>query len=170
MFNFVCKLYVNHNFFIIYLSGVAKNLNPVLASLPSSRSISPPLSPKGDLDGGGCQSSGSTTVSATSSPGLDEEPEQSRITINPTIEMSPRKKPRKQQLTGVELTESRYTEEEMQFITEEKMKKENKEESKDKFSDKRQVSNMQSDIKSSNQQTENTIRTRPVPSLIGLYM
>lgn len=84
--------------------------------------------------------------------------------------MSPRKKPRKQQLTGVELTEPRCTEEEMQFITEEKMKKENKEESKEKFSDKRQISNVQSDIKSSNQQTENTIRTRPIPSLIGLYM
>ncbi|XP_072766825.1 uncharacterized protein [Anoplolepis gracilipes] len=149
------------------VKSVAKNLNPVLASLPSSRSISPPLSPKGDLDGGGCQSSGSTTVSATSSPGLDEEPEQSRINLNPTIEMSPRKKPRKQQLTGVELTEPRCTEEEMQFITEEKMKKDTKEESKEKFSDKRQVSNVQSDIKSSNQQTENTIRARPVPSLIG---
>lgn len=147
------------------VKGAAKNLNPVLASLPSSRSISPPLSPK-DLDGGGCQSSGSTTVSATSSPGLDEELEQSRITINPIVEMSPRKKPRKQQLTGVELTESRCTEEEMQFITEEKMKKENKEESKEKLSDKRQVSSVQSD-KSSNQQTEHTIRTRPVPSLIG---
>lgn len=125
---------------------------------------SPPCSPKGDQDGG--QSSGSTTVSATSSPGLDEEPEQSRITINPTIEMSPRKKPRKQQLTGVELTESRGIEEEMQFITEERMKKENKEESKEKLSDKRQVSNVQSDIKSP-QQTEITIRTRPVPSLLG---
>ncbi|XP_029161922.1 histone deacetylase complex subunit SAP130-A isoform X2 [Nylanderia fulva] len=149
------------------VKGAAKNLNPVLASLPSSRSISPPLSPKGDLDGGGCQSSGSTTVSATSSPGLDEEPEQSRITINPIVEMSPRKKPRKQQLTGVELTEPRCTEEEMQFITEEKMKKDNKEESREKLSDKRQVSSVQSDIKSSNQQMEHTIRTRPVPSLIG---
>lgn len=127
---------------------------------------SPPCSPKGDQDGGGCQSSGSTTVSATSSPGLDEELEQSRITINPTIEMSPRKKPRKQQLTGVELTEPRCTEEEMQFITEEKLKKEIKEESKEKLSDKRQLSNVQSDIKSSTQQTD-TIRTRPVPSLLG---
>lgn len=128
---------------------------------------SPPCSPKGDQDGGGCQSSGSTTVSATSSPGLDEELEQSRITINPTIEMSPRKKPRKQQLTGVELIEPRCTEEEMQFITEEKLKKEIKEESKEKLSDKRQLSNVQSDIKSSTQQTEITIRTRPVPSLLG---
>ncbi|KAG5317961.1 SP130 deacetylase, partial [Acromyrmex heyeri] len=152
-----------------FLAGAAKNLVPVLASLPSSRSMSsPPCSPKGDQDGGGCQSSGSTTVSATSSPGLDEELEQSRITINPTIEMSPRKKPRKQQLTGVELTEPKFTEEEMQFLTEEKLKKENKEESKEKLSDKRQLSNVQSDIKSSTQQTEITIaRSRPVPSLLG---
>ncbi|XP_018352917.1 PREDICTED: histone deacetylase complex subunit SAP130-A isoform X3 [Trachymyrmex septentrionalis] len=152
-----------------FLTGAAKNLVPVLASLPSSRSMSsPPCSPKGDQDGGGCQSSGSTTVSATSSPGLDEELEQSRITINPTIEMSPRKKPRKQQLTGVELTEPKFTEEEMQFLTEEKLKKENKEESKEKLSDKRQLSNVQSDIKSSTQQTEITIaRSRPVPSLLG---
>ncbi|KAG5331180.1 SP130 deacetylase, partial [Acromyrmex charruanus] len=152
-----------------FLAGAAKNLVPVLASLPSSRSMSsPPCSPKGDQDGGGCQSSGSTTVSATSSPGLDEELEQSRITINPTIEMSPRKKPRKQQLTGVELIEPKFTEEEMQFLTEEKLKKENKEESKEKLSDKRQLSNVQSDIKSSTQQTEITIaRSRPVPSLLG---
>ncbi|KAG5316838.1 SP130 deacetylase, partial [Acromyrmex insinuator] len=152
-----------------FLAGAAKNLVPVLASLPSSRSMSsPPCSPKGDQDGGGCQSSGSTTVSATSSPGLDEELEQSRITINPTIEMSPRKKPRKQQLTGVELTEPKFTEEEMQFLTEEKLKKENKEESKEKLSDKRQLSNVQSDIKLSTQQTELTIaRSRPVPSLLG---
>lgn len=129
---------------------------------------SPPCSPKGDQDGG-CQSSGSTTVSATSSPGLDEEPEQSRITINPTAEMSPRKKPRKQQLTGVELTEARCTEEEMQFITEEKMKKEMKEDSKEKMSEKKQVSNVQTDIKSSVQQTEITIRARPLPSLLGTY-
>ncbi|XP_077257851.1 uncharacterized protein LOC143894993 isoform X2 [Temnothorax americanus] len=152
------------------VKGAAKNLVPVLASLPSSRSMSsPPCSPKGDQDGGGCQSSGSTTVSATSSPGLDEELDQSRITINPIIEMSPRKKPRKQQLTGVELTEPRCTEEEMQFITEEKLKKESKEESKEKLSDKRQLSNVQSDIKSSTQQTEITIRTRPVPSLLGSW-
>lgn len=83
--------------------------------------------------------------------------------------MSPRKKPRKQQLTGVELTEPRCTEEEMQFITEEKLKKEIKEESKEKLSDKRQLCNVQSDIKSSTQQTEITIRTRPVPSLLGAY-
>ncbi|XP_033356488.1 histone deacetylase complex subunit SAP130-A-like isoform X2 [Bombus vosnesenskii] len=150
------------------IKGAAKNLVPVLASLPPVTTSSPPCSPRGDQDGGGCQSSGSTTVSATSSPGLDEEPEQSRITINPTVEMSPRKKPRKQQLTGVELTESRCTEEEMQFITEERMKKEFKEESKEKLSEKRQTSNTQCDvIKSPTQQPTVAIRTRPTPSLLG---
>ncbi|XP_017791180.1 PREDICTED: histone deacetylase complex subunit SAP130-A [Habropoda laboriosa] len=150
------------------IKGAAKNLVPVLASLPPVTTSSPPCSPRGDQDGGGCQSSGSTTVSATSSPGLDEEPEQSRITINPTVEMSPRKKPRKQQLTGVELTESRCTEEEMQFITEERMKKELKEEPKEKLSEKRQSSNTQCDvIKSPTQQQTVSIRTRPTPSLLG---
>ncbi|CAD1475098.1 unnamed protein product, partial [Heterotrigona itama] len=150
------------------IKGAAKNLVPVLASLPPVTTSSPPCSPRGDQDGGGCQSSGSTTVSATSSPGLDEEPEQSRITINPTIEMSPRKKPRKQQLTRVELTESTCTEEEMQFITEERMKKELKEESKEKLSEKRQTLNTQCDvIKSPIQQPTVAMRTRPTPSLLG---
>lgn len=84
--------------------------------------------------------------------------------------MSPRKKPRKQQLTGVELTESRCTEEEMQFITEERMKKELKEESKEKLSEKRQTSNTQCDvIKSPIQQPTVAMRTRPTPTLLGLY-
>lgn len=149
------------------IKGAAKNLVPVLASLPSVPSTSsPPGSPR-DQDGGGCQSSGSTTVSATSSPGLDEDPEQSRITINPTIEMSPRKKPRKQQLTGVELTEPRCTEEEMQFITEEKVKKEIKEDMKDKTTDKRHISNVQRDMKSPPiHPIPITGRIRP-PSLLG---
>ncbi|XP_043503134.1 histone deacetylase complex subunit SAP130 isoform X2 [Polistes fuscatus] len=149
------------------IKGAAKNLVPVLASLPSVPSTSsPPGSPR-DQDGGGCQSSGSTTVSATSSPGLDEDPEQSRITINPTIEMSPRKKPRKQQLTGVELTEPRCTEEEMQFITEEKVKKEIKDDLKDKSTDKRHMSNIQRDMKSPPiHPIPITGRIRP-PSLLG---
>lgn len=150
------------------VKGAAKNLVPVLASLPPvTVTSSPPCSPRGDQDGGGCQSSGSTTVSATSSPGLDEEPEQSRITINPTVEMSPRKKPRKQQLTGVELTEPRCTEEEMQFITEERVKKEMKDEQKEKLSDKRQLPNVQRDMKSPTQQSAVAVRTRPIPSLLG---
>ncbi|XP_014598513.1 PREDICTED: histone deacetylase complex subunit SAP130 [Polistes canadensis] len=149
------------------IKGAAKNLVPVLTSLPSVPSTSsPPGSPR-DQDGGGCQSSGSTTVSATSSPGLDEDPEQSRITINPTIEMSPRKKPRKQQLTGVELTEPRCTEEEMQFITEEKVKKEIKDDLKDKTTDKRHMSNVQRDMKSPPiHLIPITGRIRP-PSLLG---
>ena len=150
------------------VKSAAKNLVPVLASLPPVTTSSPPCSPRGDPDGGGCQSSGSTTVSATSSPGLDEEPEQSRITINPTVDMSPRKKPRKQQLIGVELTESRCTEEEMQFVTEERMKKEHKEEAKEKSPDKKQTSSVQRDIiKSPTQQSTVAIRTRPTPSLLG---
>lgn len=143
--------------------SAAKNLVPVLASLPTtSHHVSPPGSPKGDRDNGGNHSSGSTTVSATSSPGLDEEPEQSRITINPTVEMSPRKKPRKQQLTGVELTESRCTEEEMQFITEEKIKKEIKEESKDKYSDRKHGSSSHQEAKSQQSPTKNR------PTLLGI--
>ncbi|XP_033216137.1 histone deacetylase complex subunit SAP130-A [Belonocnema kinseyi] len=145
--------------------GVVKNLTPVLANMPLS-SCSPPSSPRADRDGGGCQSSGSTTVSATSSPGLDEEPEQSRININlnininTTVEMSPRKKPRKQQLTGVELTESRCTEVEMQFITEEKIRKE-KEEKERATHEKKQSSLLR-------QESEQTpVRTRPTPSLLG---
>lgn len=145
---------------------MAKNLTPVLVSMPAVASTSsPPGSPRGDRDGGGCHSSGSTTVSATSSPGLDEEPEQSRITINPTVEMSPRKKPRKQQLTGVELTESRCNEEEMQFLTEEKIKREIKEDGRDRL-DKKLNSNAQSDKSQSNQFTA---RARPTPSLIGNF-
>lgn len=126
---------------------------------------SPPGSPKADRDGGN-MSSGSTTVSATSSPGLDDEPEQSRITINPTIEMSPRKKPRKQQLTGVELTESRCTEEEMQFITEDKIKREIKDEGKEKFGEKRGNSNLQLGNK---RPPTDTVKKRPTPSLLCKY-
>lgn len=81
--------------------------------------------------------------------------------------MSPRKKPRKQQLTGVELTESRCTEVVMEFVTEEKVTKEIKEESKEKSPDKRHIPNMHRDIKSPTQQAEVTIRLRPMPSLLG---
>lgn len=147
-------------------SGAAKNLVPVLAALPSVASIcSPPGSPRGDRDGG--QSSGSTTVSATSSPGLDEEPEQSRITINQTIEMSPRKKPRKQQLTGVELMQPRCNDEEMQFITEEIMKI--KEEPKDKYGlERKQISNIQQhDGRLVGHAPAVILSSRPTPSLLG---
>ncbi|XP_014234757.1 histone deacetylase complex subunit SAP130-B [Trichogramma pretiosum] len=125
--------------------GAAKNLVPVLASLPSaSNAPSPPSSPKCDRDNGN-QSTGSTTESATSSPGPDDEPERSRIIINPQVEMSPRKKPRKQQLAGVELTESRCHVEDMQFITEEKIhRKEVKEEPREKQAEKRSNSHLDS--------------------------
>lgn len=93
----------------------AKNLAPVLANL--SAPISPPSRP--ESRGNGNQSSGgSTTISATSSPGLDDvgdnsQPLPSASIVNsfasiavkleqdddrPPQEMSPRKKPRKQQL------------------------------------------------------------------------
>ncbi|KAL7298492.1 hypothetical protein TKK_0008272 [Trichogramma kaykai] len=125
--------------------GAAKNLVPVLASLPSaSNAPSPPSSPKCDRDNGN-QSTGSTTESATSSPGPDDEPERSRIIINPQVEMSPRKKPRKQQLAGVELMESRCHVEDMQFITEEKIhRKEVKEEPREKQAEKRSNSHLDS--------------------------
>lgn len=84
--------------------------------------------------------------------------------------MSPRKKPRKQQLTGVELIEPRCTEEEMQFITDEKVKKDFKDESKEKLSEKRPISNLQRDIKSPTQQSDITLRARPIPSLLGIFI
>lgn len=153
---------------IIFL-GAAKNLVPMLTSLPLSiaPNSSPPMSPRNDRDGG-CQSSGSTTVSATSSPGLDEEPEQSRIPMNQTMEMSPRKKPRKQQLTGVELTEPRCSEEDMQFITEDKFKRDTRDDIKDRFGmDKKQNLNSQQDRSAT---TPTVIRkARPTPSLIGKF-
>ncbi|XP_014210269.1 histone deacetylase complex subunit SAP130-like isoform X2 [Copidosoma floridanum] len=143
--------------------NIAKNLVPVLAALSASSTTSPPSSPKIDRDGGN-HSSGSTTVSATSSPGLDEEPEQSRIPMNTTVEMSPRKKPRKQQLTGVELTEARCTDEDMQFITEEKIKKENIDENvRDKYSDKK---SSQSQQENKPQQTP-PVKSKPSLSMIG---
>lgn len=83
-----------------------KNLAPALASLPQ-----PPASPpsRPDSRGNGHSSGGSTTISATSSPGLAEGNEDSipHVPMNikeeednnrPPTEMSPRKKPRKQQL------------------------------------------------------------------------
>lgn len=166
---FYLFFYFNFIFFtplyeiLLLTVGIAKNLAPVLAALPASSLIpSPPGSPKGDRDGSGNHSSGSTTVSATSSPGPDDEPDQSLInTLNTVTEMSPRKKPRKQQLTGVELSESRCTEEEMEFITEEKIKKELKDE-KDKFIDKKIISNQNQE----NKQTDN-IKKKPTPSLLG---
>lgn len=83
----------------------AKNLAPLLANL-SQPPVSPPSRP--DSRGNGHSSGGSTTISATSSPGLGEGNDDSiphgPINIKeeedtrPPPEMSPRKKPRKQQL------------------------------------------------------------------------
>lgn len=85
----------------------ARNLTPVLTNLTQQPlpSISPPSRP--DSRGNGHSSGGSTTISATSSPGLAEVNENSmpHVPLNkedestkPPMEMSPRKKPRKQQL------------------------------------------------------------------------
>ncbi|KAF5303061.1 hypothetical protein FQR65_LT08390 [Abscondita terminalis] len=110
----------------------AKNLAPQLGILPiqNQAPISPPSRPD---SGGNCNSSGgSTTISATSSPGLAEtnEDSMSHIPMNikeeentrPPTEMSPRKKPRKQQLTGNDLDE--HLHDDMQFISETNVKRE----------------------------------------------
>lgn len=151
------------------VKSIAKNLVPVLTSLAASSIIisSPPSSPRHERESGN-QSSGSTTVSATSSPGLDDEPEQSRIIINQTMEMSPRKKPRKQQLTGVELTEARCTDEEMQFITEDKLKRDFiKDDIKDKYCISRKI-NLNSQNDGARNQTV-VVRPRPPPRLLGKF-
>nr|CAI5827699.1 unnamed protein product [Callosobruchus analis] len=114
----------------------AKNLQPVLATIPSAQQQQqPPLSPpsRPDSRGNGHSSGGSTTISATSSPGIAEINEDSNhaTVVNnlkeeeeskPPLEMSPRKKPRKQQLTGNDLDEHN---DDMQFISESTVKKEN---------------------------------------------
>ncbi|CAG9858712.1 unnamed protein product [Phyllotreta striolata] len=115
----------------------AKNLVPVLSNLPAQQSqmhiqplppVSPPSRP--DSRGNGHSSGGSTTISATSSPGLAEVNDDSNHAIinnkeeedvKPPMEMSPRKKPRKQQLTGNDLDESK---DDMQFISDHPIKKE----------------------------------------------
>lgn len=111
---------------------VAKNLNNVLASLPSQPQTSQlPLSPppRPDSRGTGNSSGGSTTISATSSPGpAEDESSMPAVSENhkeedvnkPPLEMSPRKKPRKQQLTGNDLNEHN---DDMQFISDNVVKK-----------------------------------------------
>nr|CAD7589374.1 unnamed protein product [Timema genevievae] len=152
-----------------------KNLTPMLTALSSSP-VSPPSPRRPDSRGnGGNSSGGSTTISATSSPGLNEAGEDSLPAIvkneivdeieKPPVEMSPRKKPRKQQLqsglhstpghqgpgqflgrylksfnprnpegwddpdqsgypgrTGNELPEPKFSDEEMEFLPEEKLR------------------------------------------------
>ncbi|XP_014282317.1 histone deacetylase complex subunit SAP130 isoform X2 [Halyomorpha halys] len=110
-----------------------KNLTPLLATMSSSPPTLPPSPPPKRPES---SSGGSTTVSANSSPGEsppaplpppkdEEEPIQLR-TLPP--EVSPRKKPRKQQLTGNQMTEPAFSEDEMEFISDEKIKKEVKDE------------------------------------------
>ncbi|XP_044267912.1 histone deacetylase complex subunit SAP130-A isoform X2 [Tribolium madens] len=109
----------------------AKNLTPVLTNLTQQPlpSISPPSRP--DSRGNGHSSGGSTTISATSSPGLAEVNEDSMPHapmnkedegVKPPMEMSPRKKPRKQQLTGSNDIDEHN--DDMQFITDSSLKKE----------------------------------------------
>lgn len=86
--------------------------------------------------------------------------------MNTNVEMSPRKKPRKQQLTSVELTESRCTDEEMQFIVEEKIKKEAIDDARDNKSDKK----FSDDVPTSGavaQITQTPVRTRPTLSMFN---
>ncbi|XP_030751138.1 histone deacetylase complex subunit SAP130 [Sitophilus oryzae] len=108
----------------------AKNLTPALQNLAQHAAAQVPASPspppRPDSRGNGHSSGGSTTISATSSPGLPEVNEDSNpaVTMNlkeeedeetkPPMEMSPRKKPRKQQLTGNEIEENH---DDMQFIS-----------------------------------------------------
>uniref|UniRef100_A0A0A9YNT5 Histone deacetylase complex subunit SAP130 C-terminal domain-containing protein n=1 Tax=Lygus hesperus TaxID=30085 RepID=A0A0A9YNT5_LYGHE len=150
---------------------VTKNLAPVLSGITVSASSPPcpPGSPPKRPESGqsGVSSSGSTTVSANSSPGesptatlkqenVDDEmatPAALPVTSGaPTImtvatsrpqilhhppptssahqtEMSPRKKPRKQQLSGNQIaSEPTFSEDEMEFITDDKVKRDTKEE------------------------------------------
>ncbi|KAK9510349.1 hypothetical protein O3M35_005153 [Rhynocoris fuscipes] len=106
---------------------------------------SPRLPEHAGVGGSGQSSSsstgtGSTTLSANSSPGesptikLESQEDQDTPAIIPTSqpttvttphqhqEMSPRKKPRKQQLTGNQITEPAFSEDEMEFISEDKVK------------------------------------------------
>lgn len=112
----------------------AKNLNAALQNLSAQHSSQPPQSPpsRPDSRGNGNGSGGSTTMSATSSPGLADMNEDSmqhmpnsnvkdEEDVKPLVEMSPRKKPRKQQLTGNDLDE---TNDDMQFLSEGIIKKE----------------------------------------------
>lgn len=133
----------------------AKNLAPLLASLqPAPESpIQQPSRPE-SRDNGGNTSGGSTTISATSSPDLGEHgddslplpsaassgiPHAAAVALKleqqqhlhhdeelrPNTEMSARKKPRKQLLIGND--EPKFNIDDMQFLSENKMRKENDE-------------------------------------------
>ncbi|CAG9767547.1 unnamed protein product [Ceutorhynchus assimilis] len=118
----------------------AKNLMQALQTAPPS----PPSPPRPDSRDNG-HSSGSTTISATSSPGLgeineDSNPlvamnaikEEEEEDVKPALEMSPRKKPRKQQLTTNSKNDTALNHGDMQFISENNAsKKENNYDSDD---------------------------------------
>ncbi|KAK6619097.1 hypothetical protein RUM44_003479 [Polyplax serrata] len=113
-----------------------KNLTPILSSASVSRSASPsPPSLHVDTNqqsnDHGPSSNGSTTISATSSPGPDDPGENIMPVIKtefsedvdrPPVEMSPRKKPRKQLLNDANDAI------EMEFISDDRIKKEREEE------------------------------------------
>ncbi len=100
------------------MAKAQRNLTPLLNSVQgaSTTTVSPPPSPHMADIGGGQSSNSSSTLSATSSPGLPsidpESPSGPKIEKPPLntlcdeehlrsaslVEMSPRKKPRKQQL------------------------------------------------------------------------
>ncbi|CAG0899987.1 unnamed protein product [Darwinula stevensoni] len=92
-------------------SNARRALN--LGALPPSTPPLPPLSPHPD----NVSSGGSSTISATSSPGMSEpvtpveelikqeQPEGMNMSQVESMPLSPRKKPRKQQLQGTELRE-----------------------------------------------------------------
>lgn len=137
----------------------AKNLTPLLTGLGSGSSP-PTLPPSPPPKRPESSSGGSTTVSANSSPGesppatslpptKEEEeppPPTPQLRVLPP-EVSPRKKPRKQQLTGNQITEPTFSEDEMEFISEEKNKKETKEESEAKVIPKRKTMSLLSSYK-----------------------
>ncbi|XP_039279315.1 histone deacetylase complex subunit SAP130 isoform X2 [Nilaparvata lugens] len=135
------------------LTPLLTSLSSASVPPPPCSSVSPPpprpesRGGSGGGNGGGLSSGGSTTISATSSPGLavgdrDSPPpglppslplppslsllaKQDGIQPEPPpLEMSPRKKPRKQQLTGNQMHEPKQVE--MEFISEEKLRKESK--------------------------------------------
>ncbi|KAG8224176.1 hypothetical protein J437_LFUL002298 [Ladona fulva] len=115
------------------------------SSSAGSTTISATSSPGGEVDVGedslphqllAPPVPGSSSVTVKSEPMDDSHPSdvssgtQARPflcapqTTQVVVEMSPRKKPRKQQLTGNELQEPKFSEDEMEFISESKVRKE----------------------------------------------
>ncbi|XP_018325748.1 histone deacetylase complex subunit SAP130-A [Agrilus planipennis] len=151
----------------------AKNLNSSLVSaiIPQQNVAPPPISPpsRPDSGGNGNSSGGSTTVSATSSPGMAETNEDSMPHVpssnkdeeesnRPPTEMSPRKKPRKQQFgTGSNDLDENMNDD-MQFITDGAVTK------KDADSDENR-----SDGKEEMPSETRVVRKPATPSLLNSY-